>query len=79
MVSPARYLLDSSYLSAAQRDPAIGGRLLDSLADCAIASVVLHELSYGVAHMPAGQKRRLLADYRRVTSKNRPAPRQRVS
>ncbi len=60
---PARYLLDSSYVSAAQRDPAIGVRLLATLPDCAIASVVFHELSFGVTRMPAGRKKRLVADF----------------
>lgn len=65
MVS-ARYLLDSSYVSAAYRDPSIGQRLVAVGADCAIASAVWHELSFGVARLPAGRKKRLLAEYMRT-------------
>jgi len=58
-----RYLLDSSFVSAAQRDAAIGLRLALVLPDCAIPSVVFHELAYGLARMPAGRKKRLIADF----------------
>lgn len=59
----ARYLLDSSFVSAAQRDPAIGARLALVLPDCAIPSVVFHELAYGLARMPKGRKKQLVADF----------------
>lgn len=64
MVTAAtRYLLDSSFVSVAQRDPGVGQKLLAATPDCAIAAVVFHELSYGLARMPAGKKRRLVADF----------------
>ncbi len=36
-----------------------------ALPDCAIASVVYHELAFGLARMPAGRKKRLVADFMR--------------
>lgn len=63
MKAAARYLLDSSFVSAAERDPAIGRQLVAVLPDCAIPAVVLHELSYALARMPAGKKKRRVSDF----------------
>jgi tRNA(fMet)-specific endonuclease VapC len=55
-----RFLLDTGTISRAQGpapDKAVVGRLERVGAEAAIASVVLHELLYGVVIMPAGRRR----------------------
>lgn len=60
------YLLDTNILSEPVKPlPNVGvmARLAEFRENCATASVVWHELHYGLARMPASKKSRLVADY----------------
>src|SRR5690554_1254911 len=61
-----RYLLDTNTVSEPARpepNELVLTRYRQHSRELAIASIVWHELLYGVARLPAGRRRRYLADY----------------
>jgi tRNA(fMet)-specific endonuclease VapC len=63
-----RYLLDTSIVSApvsTTPDPRVVKRLNVDGPECAIASPVWHELTYGCRRLPMGKRRRALEAYLR--------------
>ncbi len=61
-----RYLLDTNTVSEPARrrpDPEVLARIEVHTGETAIASVVWHELVYGLERMPAGRKRNYVAHY----------------
>ena len=61
-----RYLLDTNTVSEPARkspDPEVQARLQAHGGEAAIASVVWHELVYGLDRMPAGRRRDYVAHY----------------
>ena len=63
-----RYLLDTNVVSEPLRprpDPAVRDRLDRHGGEVGIASIVWHELLYGMERLPEGRRRRFLHDYLR--------------
>lgn len=61
-----RYLLDTNIVSELIRpapDPLVVQQYEDHAPGCVLASVVWHELTYGVARLPPGQRRTRLTQY----------------
>jgi tRNA(fMet)-specific endonuclease VapC len=61
-----RYLLDTNVLSEPVRkrpDPRVLAHLEEHGSECCTAAIVLHELRYGLARLPAGRRRRGLERY----------------
>ena len=60
------YLLDSSILSRAvgtRRDPGVVRRMQAESSRCSTASVVLHEIRFGVERLPIGRRRAELESF----------------
>lgn len=60
------YLLDTNILSEPVKpvpDTGVMARLAEFRGNCATASVVWHELLFGLARMPTSKKSRLIVDY----------------
>lgn len=61
-----RYLLDSNIVSEPVRprpDPRVQARLAEHGSHVALASVVWHELLYGMERLPEGHRKAFLRDY----------------
>ncbi|HKY35859.1 MAG TPA: type II toxin-antitoxin system VapC family toxin [Polyangiaceae bacterium] len=66
MVGALRYLLDANILSEPMRPGPIESvveMLERTLDECATSALVLHELEFGVARLPASRKKTALTNY----------------